>query len=184
MKPTEVLVTEHKAVLVALQILEKVAVSLAAGTADAPDHLGQLIDFFRGFVDRCHHGKEEDVLFPELEKRGVPREGGPIGVMLAEHDSGRRHIREMANGLARLQSGDGNAVRGIRENVSGYKDLLRGHIDKEDNILYPMADQLLSEIDAAKMIERFAEIERDRVGVGKHEAYHDMLHRLKEIYRI
>jgi hemerythrin-like domain-containing protein len=184
MKPTEVLVTEHKAVLVALQILEKVGISLAAGTVNAPEHLDQLIDFFRGFVDKCHHGKEEDVLFPELEKRGIPREGGPIGVMLAEHDIGRQHVREMASGLARLQQGDGDAVRGIRENVSGYRDMLRGHIDKEDNILYPIADRLLSGTEAAKMIERFEEIERDRVGVGKHEAYHDMLHRLKETYQV
>lgn len=184
MKPTEVLVTEHKAVLLALKILEKTETKLAAGAVDAPEHLDQLIDFFRGFVDRCHHGKEEDVLFPKLQKRGVPREGGPIGVMLAEHDAGRRHIREMADALARLNGGDGKAIHAIREKSSGYRNLLQGHIDKENNVLYPIADRLLSEADEAKMIERFEEIERDRVGVGKHEAYHDMLHRLKEIYHV
>jgi hemerythrin-like domain-containing protein len=184
MKPTEVLITEHNAVLLALQILEKVARSLETGTADAPEHLDQLIDFFAGFVDRCHHGKEEDVLFPELEKRGVPREGGPIGVMLAEHEAGRRYVREMSNGLARLRRGGRDAVGGVRENAAGYTDLLRAHIHKENNVLFPMADRLLLDDDAAKIVERFEEIERDRVGAGKHEAYHDMLHRLKEIYRV
>lgn len=184
MKPTEDLIAEHNAVLVALQILEKIEGALAAGVADAQEHLDQLIDFFKGFVDRCHHGKEEDVLFPELERRGVRREGGPIGVMLAEHDVGRRHIREMANGLAHLRRGDGDAVGAIRENASGYRDLLRAHIHKENDVLFPMADRLLLDDDAAKIIERFEEIERDRVGAGKHEAYHDMLHRLGEIYRV
>jgi hemerythrin-like domain-containing protein len=184
MKPTEELMAEHKAVLVALQILEKVESALETGAADAPEHLNQLIDFFGGFVDRCHHGKEEDVLFPELEKRGVPREGGPIGVMLAEHEAGRRHIREMSSGLARLRRGNRDAVDAIRENAAGYSDLLRAHIHKENNVLFPMADRLLPDEDAAKIIERFEEIERDRVGAGKHEAYHDMLHRLREIYRV
>lgn len=175
---------EHKAVLLALQILEKIENSLKEGAADAPANLDQLIDFFRGFVDRCHHAKEEDVLFPELERRGVPREGGPIGVMLAEHNAGRQYIREMSNALTELRSGDGDAVNVIRESSNGYRNLLRGHIDKEDNVLYPMADRLIPDADATNMVGRFEEIERDRVGVGKHEAYHDMLHRMKEAYKV
>lgn len=184
MKATGDLIAEHNAVLLALQILEKVEEALGVGAADALEHLDQLIDFFGGFVDRCHHEKEEHVLFPELEKLGVRREGGPIGVMLAEHDAGRRHVREMSNGLARLRRGDRNAADGIRENASGYRDLLRAHINKENNVLFPMADRLLLDDDAAKIIERFEEIERDRVGAGKHEAYYAMLHNLKEIYRL
>ena len=184
MKPTEVLVTEHNAVLLALEILNKVAARLAVGAVEVHGDLDQLIDFFKGFVDRCHHAKEEDVLFPELEKRGVPREGGPIGVMLAEHDTGRRYVREISEALECLRGGDAGAAGNIRKNSSGYGDLLREHIDKENNVLYPMADRLLSELDAAKMMGRFEEIERDRVGVGKHEAYHEMLHRLKKTYRV
>jgi hemerythrin-like domain-containing protein len=182
MKPTGVLIAEHNAVLLALQILEKVGHSVEAGVADAMEHLDQLIDFFAGFVDRCHHGKEEDVLFPELAKRGVPQAGGPIGVMLAEHEAGRRHIQDMLRGLTRLRRGDREAVESIRKNVTGYSDLLRAHIYKENNVLFPMADRLLSDEDSAKIIERFEEIERVRVGAGKHEAYHNMLHRLREIY--
>jgi hemerythrin-like domain-containing protein len=184
MKPTEELIAEHNAVLVALQILEKVEAALAAGSADAPGHLDQLIDFFRGFVDRCHHGKEEDVLFPELEKRGLPREGGPIGVMLMEHEIGRKHIRGMSAGMDQLRKGDSRAVDAIRENSTGYRDLLKAHIHKENHILFPMADRLVNDDDAAQIIDRFDEIERDRVGVGKHEAYHDMLHHMKEIYQV
>jgi len=184
MKPTEVLITEHNAVLVALQILEKVGDALATGAVDSPEHLGQLIDFFKGFVDRCHHGKEEDVLFPELEKHGVPREAGPIGVMLSEHEIGRGYIRGMSGGLDRLRRGEKGAVDGIRENAAGYRELLKAHIYKENNVLFPMADRLLPSAEEAAIVERFEEIERDRVGVGKHEAYHEMLHHLKEIYRV
>jgi len=86
-----------------LDSVKEMTIQLVAESAHVSGDLEQLMDFFRGFVDRCHHGKEEDVLFPELEKRGVLRDGGPIGVMLSEHAMGRRHIREIAEALARLR---------------------------------------------------------------------------------
>ena len=184
MKPTQDLIEEHNGVLVALQLLEKVEKALAAKNEQAPEHLGQLLDFFKGFVDRCHHGKEEDVLFPELERRGVKRDGGPIGVMLMEHDAGRGHVRAMTDGLDRLRRGEADAVAAIRESARAYRDLLQAHIHKENNVLFPMADRLVPDDVAATLVEKFEEIERDRVGEGKHEAYHAMLHHLKDLYRV
>jgi len=183
MKPTQELVAEHKAVLVALQILEKVDAALGAKKEQAPEHLGQLLDFFKGFVDRCHHGKEEDVLFPELERRGVKHEGGPIGVMLMEHNIGRGHVRAMADGLVQLRSGEA-AASAIHEHAVAYCHLLRAHIHKENNVLFPMADRLVPDSVSATLVEQFDEIERDRVGEGTHEAYHAMLHTLKHIYGV
>src|SRR5512145_1509218 len=121
MTPTQELIKEHDAVLLALQILEKVESALATKQDQAQEHLGQLLDFFKGFVDRCHHAKEEEVLFPELERRGVKREAGPIGVMLAEHEAGRTHIRAMSDGLDRLKRGEAGALNTIRSNARSYR---------------------------------------------------------------
>jgi hemerythrin-like domain-containing protein len=184
MKVTQDLIDEHEAVLVALHILEKVAIAITARNDQACGHLEQLLDLFKGFVDRCHHAKEEDVLFPELMKRGVKREGGPIGVMLAEHEVGRGHVRALADGLAQLRGGEAAAVAAIHEHTEAYCDMLRAHIQKENNVLFPMADQLIPEDVATSVVEQFDAIERDRVGEGKHEAYHAMLHNLKDLYRI
>lgn len=184
MKPTQELLAEHDAVLIALQILEQVESALGAGNEQAPEHLGQILDFLKGFVDRCHHGKEEDVLFPELERRGVQRDGGPIGVMLMEHDLGRGHVRAMSDGLDRLRRGEAAVVTPIRGNARAYRDLLRAHIHKENNVLFPMADRLVPDEVAARLVEQFEAIERDRVGEGKHEAYHAMLHALKDLYGV
>lgn len=184
MKPTRELIAEHDGVLLALQILEKVETALAANDAQAVEDLDQLLDFLRVFVDRCHHGKEEDVLFPELERRGVKRDGGPIGVMLMEHEAGRGHVRAMSEGLDRLRRADAGAVTAILERARAYRELLQGHIHKENTILFPMADRLVPDEAAAKIVEQFEEIERDRVGAGKHEAYHAMLHTLKDRYGV
>jgi hemerythrin-like domain-containing protein len=183
MKPTEQLIAEHHAVHVAVQLLDKVVAALAA-KSEAAEHLGQLLDFLKVFVDRCHHGKEEDVLFPELERRGVKRDGGPIGVMLMEHEAGRGHVRAMSDGLDRLLRGEADAVTAIQEHARAYRDLLRAHIHKENNVLFPMADRLVPDDVATRVVEQFEEIERDRVGEGKHDAYHAMLHRLKDLYEI
>ncbi len=184
MKATQELMREHEAVLVALQILEKVEVALAAKTAQGPEHLAQLLDFFKVFVDRCHHGKEEDVLFPELERRGLKHDSGPVGVMLMEHDLGRGHVRAMSDGLDRLRRGDAGAVTAIQQSAQAYRGLLQAHIQKENKFLFPMTDEVVPDDAAATLAEKFEEIERDRVGEKKHEAYHAMLHALKDLYGV
>jgi hemerythrin-like domain-containing protein len=184
MKATEDLIQEHNAVLVALKILTKVAAAIGAKEDQASAHLEQLLGFFKGFVDLCHHAKEEDVLFPELERRGVKRDGGPIGVMLAEHEIGRGHVRAMTERLLELRGGIAGAAMGIADHGRAYREILEAHISKENNVLFPMADRLISSDMAARLVEQFDAIERDRVGEGKHEAYHAMLHTLKDHYRI
>lgn len=184
MKVTDDLKHEHNAVLVALQLLEKIAAAVVAKDDQAPAHLDQLLDFFRGFVDRCHHGKEEDILFPELERRGVPREGGPIGVMLWEHEVGRGHVRAITEELECVKRGDARGAAAITDHAWAYQQMLQAHIHKENNVLFPMADRLVPGDVADKLYEQFEALERDRIGDGKHEAYHDMLHHLKGHYGV
>jgi hemerythrin-like domain-containing protein len=181
---TQELTTEHGAVLVGLRILDKIAAAIEEKDERALEDLERLLDFFKGFVDDCHHGKEEDVLFPELERRGVEREGGPIGVLLAEHEVGREHVRAIADGLQRLRRGDDGAASAISEHAQAFDSVLREHIRKERDVLFPMADRLVPDDAAATLAEKFEEIERVRVGAGKHEAYHALLHDLKDRYGV
>lgn len=184
MKATQELASEHDAVLAALRILDRVTAGIATNDAQAPVHLEQLLDFFKGFVDRCHHSKEEDGLFPELERRGVQRRGGPLGVMLSEHEVGRGHVRELDASLVRMRDGDAGAAAKIREVAAAYAAMLQQHIGKEKEILFPLAERLLpAEVDE-KLCGQFETIERERVGEGKHEAYHAMLHGLKTYYGV
>lgn len=184
MRTTQQLSDEHQAVLVALEIMERVEEAIVARRPEAPEHMGELLDFFRGFVDRCHHAKEEQVLFPELERHGLPHEGGPIEVMLAEHDSGRQHLRSIAEGLDRMSRGDEGGIAAIQGGADAYRDLLRAHIEKEEHVLFPMADQIVTSDEAERVLARFDAVERDQVGPGRHEAYHAMLDRLRQTYGV
>ena len=97
---------------------------------------------------------KEDVLFPELERRGVKREGGPIGVMLMEHEQGRAFVKALSAGLERVRSGEAAALKDLARAAAGYSSLLSEHIGKEDNILYPMARQMLTPEEILEVSER------------------------------
>lgn len=177
------LIAEHEAVKLTLKILGRINLEIEKTAKIAhPDHLKQLFEFFSVFVDKCHHGKEEDLLFPAMEAVGVSREGGPIGVMLKEHQQGRKHVAQMKAALTQYENGDDSAAVKLKTQADAYISLLNQHIDKENNVLFPMADQYLPENRLAEMKTGFDRIETDRIGTGKHEAFHRMLDKLSEIY--
>jgi len=146
--PIDQLMDEHR-------VIETVigAIRQAAQTEIDLGFYTDLVDLIANFADRLHHGKEEDRLFPLLEERGLPRDGGPIAVMLYEHRLGREHVARMREGL---DAGDRNVLR--RESRA-YAALLEGHIMKEDGILYPMGRNILRPEDVERLQAAFAEVD-------------------------
>jgi hemerythrin-like domain-containing protein len=156
---------EHRVIEQVLSCLEKLADRCQAGHQLDDTSAREALDFFRHFADRCHHGKEERLLFPLLEARGLVREGGPTGVMLHEHDEGRRLIAALAEAVENGAGAD--FVRHAR----AYIRLLREHIRKEDHCLFPMAAHALSDKDAEALLGSFERVEGDEMGEGTHEHY-------------
>lgn len=179
MKPTGILKEEHRVIERVLAVLEEAATRLERGEQLPKGLFPKAVEFVRGFADRCHHGKEEGSLFPILERQGIPREGGPIGVMLFEHEEGRRWVTVMDEAGARYSRGEEAAREDLIEGARGYSQLLRAHIGKEDNVLFPMADQVLSETDQADLLERFEAVEQEDMGEGVHERYHQLVEDLE-----
>lgn len=173
---------EHQAVLLTIRILDQITSRLDSGQAVDIRHLDQILEFLKVFVDKCHHGKEEKVLFPAMEEAGIPRQGGPIGVMFYEHEQGRSFVQGLRSGVEDYRVGKDDAIAKINENAQKYGQLLTAHIDKENNVLYVMAERVLSADKMAEMAKSFAKIEEIEVGPNKHEEFHAILHALKEIY--
>ena len=130
--------------------------------------LGDLVMFSQTFVDRCHHGKEEMCLFPCLEQRGIPREGGPIGVMLMEHEMGRRLVRAIEDAVRRHEAGEASRDE-VFARVREYVDLLEGHILKEEEVLFRMADHVMGRDDVQQTVACYERTEEERAGTGTHE---------------
>ena len=169
MSPTEELRHEHQIILLVLQGAEKQAV-LPEGPERAI--LNEMIELFVNFVDRCHHTKEEKYLFPKLEEHGIPHENGPIGVMLHEHAQGRELIAAMKEKLA------ANNPSAVKEHLLDYVQLLRSHINKENEVLFVMADKVLTAAEQQDLSRAFAKVEAEEMGEGVHEKYHQLAHRL------
>lgn len=143
MKATQILMDEHRVIERVIAALERGAQLLQAGKPVRPGFFIEAAEFIKGFADGCHHKKEEGVLFISMSEHGVPVQGGPIGVMLAEHEQGRIYTRGMREAAQRLETGDTSASSEVAQNALGYAALLRQHIYKEDHILFPMADQVI-----------------------------------------
>lgn len=182
MNPIEELKTEHQAVRLSLRILGRIAEDVDKRKRIVHrDDITAVIDFFRVFVDRCHHGKEEKLLFPALQDLGVGREGGPIGVMLSEHEQGRRYVGEMA-AAAREENSRADAAARFVRSARAYIDLLEMHIQKENQVLFPIGEKNLAEDRKVSLQSGFDRIEEKEVGPGRHEAFHALLDRLESEY--
>ena len=178
MKPTEILTSEHRVIEQVLNCLE--AIAQKAGSAGRLDRQSaeDAVAFFRNFADRCHHGKEETHLFPALEAKGFPREGGPTGVMLHEHEQGRAHVRGMNENLVAAAAGDPAALQQFIADAEGYVTLLREHIYKEDHILFQLADRTFTPEDQQRLLDAFQKVEAEEMGIGTHEKYLKIAHDL------
>ena len=171
MLATDELKQEHRVIERMLTVIDTAGEKQRMGQALPSDFFPKVVDFVRNFADRCHHGKEEENLFVAMEKHGIPGQDGPIGVMLVEHDRGRAYMREVDRASKLIVSGDGSALKIAVQNAVGYSGLLRDHIYKEDNILYHMADQVLTAADQDALLKKFEEVEMERIGPGKHAEY-------------
>jgi hemerythrin-like domain-containing protein len=178
MTPTEILKEEHKIVLSILDAAERTADSIRSAGAFPAEDVEKMLDFFRGFVDRCHHAKEEKQLFVKMMDKGMSEESGPLAVMLYEHEEGRSLVRRIADSLAKARAGDKEAGRAVADALSAYSALLRSHIDKEDNVLYTIADEILDAVDQKELEKAFEKIEAEEIGAGIHEKYHALAHEL------
>lgn len=178
MKPTEELIAEHDVIKRAIDVMEKANKRLEEGDDSVASVYPEIVDFIRQFADSCHHGKEEDILFNVMKERGVPADG-PLAFMLAEHDRGREYVRNLSAAADRFLKGDESARAEIVMNAAGYADLLKNHIYKEDFVLYPMADKILTSQDQENLTEEFKKVEKN-FGPKRRHQYEELVDRLED----
>jgi len=141
--PTAILRDQHVNILKVAHVLEQTIDAAATAASADFDAIDDCVRFIRLYADALHHGKEEDLLFPELESRGMPRQAGPIGVMLHEHELGRKFARTMAAELPAARGGDAAAWERLADAGASYVNLIRDHILKENHVLFDMADRMI-----------------------------------------
>jgi hemerythrin-like domain-containing protein len=180
-KAIDDLKSEHEGIKQALTILERMISGPRKDIKSRLDDMRGLIEFFRIFADKCHHGKEEQYLFKELEKAGYSASAGPVKVMLDEHSVGRSYLKQMAAAVEAW-----NGMKAIPNEISvaalNYISLLRAHIEKENNVLFLLAEKALSKDVDVQLEAEFEQFEDKVIGRGRHEEIHTLLQELSQKY--
>lgn len=179
---TEDLRSEHVGVRRMLAIMTSMARAARQGQALEAGELDQVVDFLRVFVDKCHHHKEEQLLFPAMRAAGIASAEGTIDGLLAEHVQGRQAVAAIAMEAQRMGEGDESAKARIADVIDGYTALLDAHILREESDCFDVADRELPPSVQTELAEGYDRIERDVVGGGVHEAFHELLDRLGRKY--
>jgi hemerythrin-like domain-containing protein len=117
-----------------------------------------------------------------MENVGFAKQSGPLGIMVYEHNMGRDIVKKLAEAIELYSAGNNDAKANIIDNARKYTTLLDQHINKENIILFPMADSHLSQEQQKKISEEFERFEQQEMGAGKHEEYHEILKNLSAIY--
>jgi hemerythrin-like domain-containing protein len=156
---TKALVDEHRLILRMISLLERNARLTLEGNYTNWQFYLDGVDFIRNYADRFHHAKEEDVLFAALVKNGMPRENSPVAAMLMEHEQGRAYVRGMETAVNEAMAGLLGREGDIAKNALAYAALLRDHIAKEDDILYPLSERVIPEIMRSEIVMEYQRAE-------------------------
>ncbi len=155
MSAIEVLEREHRLISRVVALLPALRQDLEAGVVDE-SALSGVADFFSAFTDGCHHAKEEDLLFPMLQQRGVSSRGCPVGTLKLEHQQGRNIVKAIRVAVEKYKQGDAGATKRISDAVAEAEKLYTDHIWREDYLLFPMSHKVLLDADQETLAKEFA----------------------------
>jgi DUF438 domain-containing protein len=161
------------------KVFEAVERALQSPSGPPPSLLRDALDYFQGYVDACHNRKEEEHLFPLIEQRGIPRAGGPLAVMLGEHDNSREILPTLVSVAEAFLAGDRGALPDLRAAFEQYASLLKNHFWKENDILYPMARRVMRDADGAAVVSGIEAVEAS-CGADTRAKYYALAERIIE----
>lgn len=168
------LIAEHEMIERAMEVMRR-ALDDLEGTIARPLQLSRALDFLLEFGDKIHNRKEEDFLFPLMEERGIPRNGGPVGVMLQEHKMERELLVGMLQGLSTLDRAAAAERDAFRQRGVDYLQIRAEHIWKENDVLYPMARRVFRDSDGEHLLKRFADLDNATYGAAAGDTFRQML---------
>jgi len=148
----------------------------------AVEELQNITEFMCIFGDKCHHGKEEKELFPLLEKKGVPMQGCPVAALTHEHEVGRNLVKVLVEATVAYGNKGGSAKEELLKQLRGLINLYPNHIWKEDYLLFPMTNKILSDSEQKDLQTKFEMVEKE-IGPDTYTKYKRLAEEIDERYR-
>jgi len=177
MKPTEVLEREHQFITQVTECMALLAEDLGKGQEVSTAIFADMLEFLHTFADECHHGKEESSLFRMLDKKGLPAKECPLGALRMEHDQARSLVGKLTNVSARYAK-DGSEREALRTTLLQLVELYRGHILKENDLLFPMTNKALSTQEQETLSQQFEQMD-SRMGTDVSNEFEELAAKLQ-----
>ncbi len=161
------------------RVLDGVERLLACPVAPAPSFIADAAEYLSAFADECHNRKEEEHLFPRIETLGIPRNGGPLAVMLAEHERVRVLVGCLKEAATRYAGSEPSGLDAFGQAFREYAGILKDHYWKENDILYPMAIRVMGPADEQAVLDGIAATEA-RLGPGGRARFETLAARIAQ----
>lgn len=171
---TEILEDEHRTIHTAVVLMSRLASELESGHRIETSLLARAVQFMRVFGAQCHETKEETCLFTLLKSKGVPDEGCPLAGLTGEHRKLRMLLDQLERSSAAYKKGTDNAAPALIECLRALADLQSKHVWKEEYLLFPMTNKILSPEDQQHLLRQFESLE-SRIGLDVHRTMQSMI---------
>ncbi|MGA2765216.1 MAG: hemerythrin domain-containing protein [Spirochaetia bacterium] len=176
MKPRGPLMIEHRLIEKMLGVIAEEAGRIGKGGKVDPVFIDSAVDFVRTYADRTHHGKEEDILFKELERKALTgKDSVTMAELVDEHRQAREKVRALVDAKERFLKGQAEAVQEMTDIMKWLAAFYPGHIRKEDRDFFPRTERYFGAEELDKMLESF----RDFDGKMIHEKYEKLVNALR-----
>lgn len=173
------LVYEHELIERAMKVLEH-SLDDFDNAIHEPTRMKRALDFLLEFGDGLHNAKEEEFLFPLLIERGVPKEQGPIGVMINEHDHERKLLADKLSKADALKDSGADERETFRRECREYLKMRAEHIWKENDVLYVMGRKLIGDEDNLALLQKFGKHNSEHYGENAIEKYTGMVEEMEK----
>lgn len=174
MMPAGPLMKEHRLIERMIALMDNEIRRIESGRKADVNFIETAIDFIRIYADRCHHGKEEDILFRELKMKDITEEHERVmNELIREHVWGRETVGKLDEAKRRYHEG-GDSLDEIVELMGKLTEFYPKHIDKEDNRFFLPAMEYFSRQEQDAMLDEMAEFDREMI----HDKYGRVVERM------
>jgi hemerythrin-like domain-containing protein len=176
MMPIGPLMIEHRLVERMIRLLKEQLEKVGSQKKADPVFIDVAVDFIKNYADRCHHGKEEDILFRDLAKKDLSdQHRGIMEELLDEHDRARKATKSLLDAKGRYLMGDASALHDIVDAITWLVNFYPVHIEKEDRLFFRPVMDYLTKQEQDAMLQEFYEFDRNLI----HATYRGIIERME-----
>jgi hemerythrin-like domain-containing protein len=184
MKPTDNLITEHKEICELLNIMSVIAENIKSKDVFYPNDVDEIIDSMIILLDKSHHGKEEDVFYPELILSGILKEKAPLSINNNEHMLAKRYLNEISSCVVNCKIGIDFSGELLADSLANCVDVIHNHIQREEEIVFPLANEAFSIEKQNEIYKKFEDIEQKNIRHNFNDHLNKLVNNLNNKYLV